>query len=378
MVDSIVSTGGSSVRAYDSGAAEGVDQVAAIGNAGAASALYALTFSGGESATILGLTAPKNLGDVEALFAEIAAVLDETFEDARSEADLAATEAARSGLMSLAALLMDASTASAAMDTASGKIEKLEAENTTLQGQIDTLEGQKTLLKTQKAGLESDQAGYSGIMQSESAAIAERDDLIAAEQAKDEPDTDYIAELQAANATSQANYDAASVAYDEAGDGIASIDDQIASIDADIADLQADIDANDADIEKHTGDYTTAKAAYDLASGTAFAGPLLSNGTETATDLGDIDLDEIILEAIENAQLTEKQIEFRDMLTEKLIEGGMTEDAAGRVAGIGTQLAAGIAVALAGLNELVGDAALFSDKVGALPVDGGGRMMVGL
>lgn len=371
--------GGGTVRPLVTGEAAAATPAGAV-DAGVAAALYALSFSGGATAAAMGLSAPRNLGDVEALFAEIAAVLDRTVGDAAAQSDLAATESARSGLLSLSALIGNAAAAAAIMTATKSAITALETMNTTLQGEVETLEKQEEALETEREGLSTDTAGYLSTMETERAAIAERDALIEAEQAKDEPDQDAIDAWEAANETSQG-------LIDDAGDDLIVASARITEIDrTDLPAVRADIELkertigqNDELISGYTADYNTAKAAYSIANGVVSVGSLLSTGTETADEEGgEIDLDALIEAAVENAQLSERQIALRDALREKLLEGGLATEAAGRVAGIGTQLVAGIAVALAGLERLRGDAALFSDKVGAPPVDAAGRMKVGL
>lgn len=58
--------------------------------------LYALSFAGGDTAAAIGLTSPKNFGDVEAILAEISAKLDLTKAKSETTATLSEVEKARS------------------------------------------------------------------------------------------------------------------------------------------------------------------------------------------------------------------------------------------------------------------------------------------
>lgn len=73
--------------------------------ANALATLYALSFAGGNTAAAIGLTSPKNFGDVEAILAEISAKLDLTKSEAETSANLSEVEKSRSETMGHARLL---------------------------------------------------------------------------------------------------------------------------------------------------------------------------------------------------------------------------------------------------------------------------------
>ncbi|MFP7674943.1 hypothetical protein ACG74X_16455 [Marivita sp. S0852] len=315
-------------------------------------------FSGGGSAARAGLAAPRESGDLEAMVAEISLALGKTVKTTEAEGAIAGSESNRTGLLAL--LMQNAALA--------GLTDKVDAEQATIgdenkiisdaanrrddaQGKIDSAEG--------KIGRLTD-------------AIAERDDKIEAERAKDSPDTGKIVGWQAANASDRAEIDRQTAVIDTQG----------GKVDAEKATISA-AEGRKENAERRVEDLN--KRIEAGLAGTLIAAAFAASQTSREQrDLvdgasgGEVDLEQVFnLLAARREGADEALLDLESELSEALAEAGAAPGTAARVAGIGAGMAAGVGSTMAALHWLVGDDRLFSAIAGP-PAAAGERMRMAL
>ncbi|MCL3883312.1 hypothetical protein [Marivita sp. GX14005] len=315
-------------------------------------------FSGGGSAARAGLAAPREAGDLEALFAEISLALGKTVKANEAEGSVAGSESSRTGLL---ALLM---------------------QNTALAGLTGQVDAEKAVMKDEQETLNAATArrdaaqgkvdNATGKIATLNETIAGRTDKIAAERAKETPDTDKIAAWQAANAT-----DSAEIAR---LDGV--IETQSGKADAEktaISTAESKIAASEQKIEDLNNRIDSGLAGVLVA--TAFSAAQTSRDQRDLVDGasgGQIDLEQVFtLLAARRESADAALLDLESALSEALAEAGAAPGTAARVAGIGAGMAAGAGSVMSALHWLVGDDRLFSAIAGP-PAAAGERMRMAL
>lgn len=125
--------------------------------------LFQNRFSGIGNALALGLADPRrNAGDIEAVFAEIAAKLRETQATTNDNAAVAQSESRRSDITRAGALLAKLEALGVVIDSNRENIRTQEARITVIDGQLAPLREQRSSLEAQKASLEAQQAALPG------------------------------------------------------------------------------------------------------------------------------------------------------------------------------------------------------------------------
>lgn len=233
-----------------------------------APALAGLIGQGAGNALMLGLSRPRNIGDIEAMFSEIAAKLRDTQVDTRALRDEAGLANRQSALRNAAFVITSMLNWGADIDRERENIAEQQALIAEATAQIEDLQAERGTLVSQRDGLNSQIAGLNGQIATRQAQIASNTAQINVLNAQiataDEPQrSQLIAQrdaLQAQNQQLQAEITGLEATRNDLQAQVNEIEGQIAEIDAEIAELEdaiaeatESIAASEAEIEARLG-----------------------------------------------------------------------------------------------------------------------------
>ncbi|MGR3483839.1 MAG: hypothetical protein ACU0BF_00700 [Paracoccaceae bacterium] len=348
-----------------------------------AAPLYGSDFSGTSALSALGLAPPRNLGDVEARFALASVALDETQADTRSDAENLRSESTRSDIAEAARMLNGMLEAQQVIGVQEGIIDRNKEIIEVAEAKLEVLEPELEALEKRSEDLGKDISHAKSEITREENLIEGREEAIAAERAKDTPNTTRITQLEnlIEIAERQITYhegvrDAATrEKTDIDNNKIPAKQKEIDDQEKIISDAKGAIKAAEDEIGRQTEIYEGIAATL-----MPFAASIVTGAAaETAQDSAAVeavlagDIAGVPEGAIENPVDVESDLVDRDFLRRSLIEEGVRPEAAGRM----SEALKALGLAVGSVSQSVGYVADATAQL-AQATDPGDRMRLAL